>query len=675
VLFVAILATLGGWNAYLARWLAPVRAGIFTGCSDSADAVARIVRLRRLMRRIGPLWLAIFVAIGTLVPICGNALSGTPLEQNLLLCLLSAILTWAMYVSLSFLTVEDVISEVSALFAACAHIDQPPAALTLGGIRGRISLVLLVVLGFVTVMLAAAALHVTAQIASGSMSPLDAPRATWTATAVTTFFAFAYGVLAARFLSGSIATPLLRASNAMDRVRDGNLAALAEIRQLPRPSNEAGALLDSLTAANDNMERVARASGALADGDLAVDFAPRSRGDFLGIAMQRLIEAVRHVLLDARGAAATLDSGSVRVASNAEQLSTLASQIANELARTSEAMATLGTSIVAVENGTRDVRRAVTDVGASADVLDTSARSNAVGLEQLARTMEQNASIAGEVLLLAATTQDAASGAASAVRDAGVASIEAAQVMDEVVRVIATLGAVSERIGVITDTIDDISDQTNLLALNAAIEAARAGEHGRGFAVVADEIRKLAERSTIATKEIASLIREVQAETARAVLVTKGGNTAVSAGRERATVAQDALAAIVRDVATIAQQLAAATDAHCEQRDATAALVRTTVDVEAQTSRNREVAGRLNGVAHALELAAGEGTNAVGKATGTITALVGNGNAVAGAAADIAALTAGLRRASESLSAAIEHFHEGPAVIPAPRERASLSAK
>ena len=157
--------------------------------------------------------------------------------------------------------------------------------------------------------------------------------------------------------------------------------------------------------------------------------------------------------------------------------------------------------------------------------------------------------------------------------------------------------------------------------------------------------------------------------------MTKGGNTAVSAGRERATVAQDALAAIVRDVATIAQQLAAATDAHCEQRDATAALVRTTVDVEAQTSRNREVAGRLNGVAHALELAAGEGTNAVGKATGTITALVGNGNAVAGAAADIAALTAGLRRASESLSAAIEHFHEGPAVIPAPRERASLSAK
>jgi len=153
---------------------------------------------------------------------------------------------------------------------------------------------------------------------------------------------------------------------------------------------------------------------------------------------------------------------------------------------------------------------------------------------------------------------------------------------------IKSLGDRSLEISEIVNTIEDIASQTNLLALNAAIEAAGAGEAGLRFAVVADEVRKLAERSARATRDIAALIKNVQAETQEAIVLMEQGTNEVESGYKVTIRAEESLKEIA-DVshrsAELAQDISLATQQQVRGAEGVATAVQSIASVAVQTEQ------------------------------------------------------------------------------------------
>jgi len=263
-----------------------------------------------------------------------------------------------------------------------------------------------------------------------------------------------------------------------------------------------------------------------------------------------------------------------------------------------ETISHVGEASAAVASAANEISSSTEQMAAGAQEQTSQAHEVASAVEEMTKTIIENSKNAGDTAETAKQARQTAETGGRVVEETVAGMKRIAEVVNRSAETVETLGKSSDQIGEIIGVIDDIADQTNLLALNAAIEAARAGEQGRGFAVVADEVRKLAERTTKATKEIATMIKQIQAETSGAVASMEEGTKQVNDGIALADKAGESLREIVGSIGRVTEMISQIAAANEQQSSASEQISK---NVEAISSVTNETAQATQQIARAAE--------------------------------------------------------------------------
>jgi len=283
-------------------------------------------------------------------------------------------------------------------------------------------------------------------------------------------------------------------------------------REAQRLAREAEAQRNSLAK---SVQQMLEAMNRFKAGDLTVHLHGESRDEIgrLYEGFNEAVSGIRHLVSRVLESAAAAASAATQISAATEQMAASAEEQAAQ----------------------------VSSIVGSVDQLSDGAKSSTTSVQQTAMVATENGKSAKQAVEV---TQQSL----KKMGDIG-------HIVEQSATTVQRLGDSSAEIGEIVQVIEEIADQTNLLALNAAIEAARAGEQGRGFAVVADEVRKLAERTAQATKQISATIRQIQQETAEAVSGIQRGNDEVREGMMLADQAGKSLEGILNGTRQIEQMI------------------------------------------------------------------------------------------------------------------------
>ena len=426
-------------------------------------------------------------------------------------------------------------------------------------------------------------------------------------------------------IARKIARPMIEGVAFAQAVAAGDMTGRLEIKSRDEIGDLADALnsmvvglKDMIGRIRDTSSQVATAAGQISANSAQLTRAAHSQAsasEETSSTMVQMAASIQTVATNADSLASNADevSSSIQeLGASSEQVAKSAEAMASSVTETSATIEQMTVSIEKVARSAEDLASSVSETSSTIEQMTVSIDQVATNSQELQKVVVDSAAIieemAASIKQVARNVEDADNVAKSAAQE-GTAGLQAGQqaaagmakvadVIDKTSASILNLGKRSEEIGGIVKVINEIADQTNLLALNAAIEAARAGDAGRGFAVVAEEVRKLAERSMVATKEIAQVIRQVQIDTNESVKYGEIASHEAKASMELTALAGNAIQNIVSSIEKTSTLMSDISKMTAEQANASSQVIRAAekmnqaTDVVANASREQALGGR-----------------------------------------------------------------------------------